>query len=200
MGSAFASRIAAAGHEVRVASKDAAHAKKLADATGHGAVAVPLSEVAAGADVLIAATPAGSQIEALREAGDLRGVTVIEIANPLKPDYSGITVGHTTSFAEEVAKLFPQAKIVKGFNTTFAQVVREAPDFGGRRPTVFLAGDEHVAKSKASELATSIGFEAVDAGPLSNSRYLEPMGFLNIYLGYTAKWGTGIAPAWLRNG
>lgn len=43
----------------------------------------------------------------------------------------------------------------------------------------------------------STGFEAIDAGPLQNARSLEPMGMLNIWFGYTAKRGTGIAPAWL---
>lgn len=38
-------------------------------------------------------------------------------------------------------------------------------------------------------------FEPVDAGPLRNARYLEPLGMLNIYLGYMAKMGTDIAPA-----
>ena len=39
-----------------------------------------------------------------------------------------------------------------------------------------------------------MGFEPLDAGPLRNARYLEPLGMLNIYLGYMAKMGTDIAP------
>ena len=35
-----------------------------------------------------------------------------------------------------------------------------------------------------SALATSAGFEAVDAGPLANSRYLEPIGEMNIHFGF----------------
>jgi predicted dinucleotide-binding enzyme len=38
-----------------------------------------------------------------------------------------------------------------------------------------------------------LGFDVIDAGPLQNARYLEPMGFLNIWFGYLAKRGTGIA-------
>jgi predicted dinucleotide-binding enzyme len=38
----------------------------------------------------------------------------------------------------------------------------------------------------------------VDAGPLRNARYLEPVAGLNIYLGYGAGHGTAIAPTWIR--
>lgn len=200
MGKAFAKRLVTAGHEVAIASKDATHAEEAARAAGRGARPVPLSRIAAESELIIAAAPAGAQIEALRGSGDLDGKTVVEIANPLKPDLSGITVGHTTSFAEEVARALPGARIVKGFNTTFARVVETAEPLGGRRPSVFLAGDEAEAKAKVSKLAESIGFEPVDAGPLSNARYLEPMGFLNIWLGFVANWGTDIGPSWLRKG
>jgi hypothetical protein len=38
----------------------------------------------------------------------------------------------------------------------------------------------------------------VDAGPLMNARYLEPIAGFNIYLGYGAGHGTAISPAWIR--
>lgn len=43
-----------------------------------------------------------------------------------------------------------------------------------------------------------LGFEVIFAGPLKNARYLEPLAGLNIYLGYGAGQGTGIAPTWIR--
>jgi predicted dinucleotide-binding enzyme len=42
------------------------------------------------------------------------------------------------------------------------------------------------------------GDSTVDAGPLKNARYLEPVAGLNIHLAYGAGQGTGIAPAWIR--
>jgi hypothetical protein len=42
-----------------------------------------------------------------------------------------------------------------------------------------------------------MGFKTVDAGGLKNSRYLEPLAGLNIYLGYGAGLGTSIAPTWI---
>ncbi len=138
-------------------------------------------------------------MEALKSVGDLQGKVVIDITNPLTADYMGLTLGHSTSAAEEIAKAVPGAQIVKGFNTVFAQVLAEGADFGaGRSVTVFVASDSERARQTASALAHSMGFEVVDAGGLKNARYLEPLAGLNIYLGYGAGLGTAIAPTWIR--
>jgi 8-hydroxy-5-deazaflavin:NADPH oxidoreductase len=84
---------------------------------------------------------------------------------------------------------------VKAFNTVFAQVLGAAA--GGSRAQVLYAGDEAGANAAVSALIESVGFEAVDAGPLANARLLEPLGMLNIYLGYAGGRGTGIAPTWV---
>jgi predicted dinucleotide-binding enzyme len=46
-------------------------------------------------------------------------------------------------------------------------------------------------------LIESTGFAPVNAGPLKNARYLEPVAGLNIYFAYCAGHGTGVAPAWI---
>jgi 8-hydroxy-5-deazaflavin:NADPH oxidoreductase len=196
MGSAFARRVSAAGHDVFIASRDIEDARKVAGSVGGKVRAVPQQELADGVDVLIAATPFAQQADALRASGRLDGKTVVEISNPLKPDMSGLAVGHTTSAAEEVAKAAPGAKVVKAFNTVFAQVLGDRPaSASAPKVQVFYAGDDDTAKRTVRSLIESMGFEPVDAGPLSNARYLEPVGMLNIYLGYVAKMGTDIAPA-----
>jgi predicted dinucleotide-binding enzyme len=111
----------------------------------------------------------------------------------------GLTIGHSTSAAEEIAKAVPGAEVVKAFNTLFAQVLDGGADFGGgQKLSVFVASDSERAKQSAVALAESMGFQVVDAGGLKNARYLEPLAGLNIYLGYGAGLGTVIAPAWIR--
>jgi predicted dinucleotide-binding enzyme len=61
-----------------------------------------------------------------------------------------------------------------------------------QRLTVFVAGDDAGAKRDATDVATAIGFDVVDAGPLTNERLLEPLGYLNIQLGYVLGHGTQI--------
>ena len=194
MGSAFARRLSAAGHDVFITSRDIQDANKVASSVRNRVKAVPQAQLADSVEVVIAATPFQNQVDALRASGRLADKTVIEISNPLKPDMSGLAVGHTTSAAEEVAKSTPDAKVVKAFNTIFAQVLGDQPK-PGAKVQVFYAGDDTAAKRNVRSLIESMGFEPIDAGPLSNARYLEPVGMLNIYLGYMAKMGTDIAPA-----
>ena len=194
MGSAFARRLSAAGHDVFITSRDIQDANKVASSVRNRVKAVPQAQLADSVEVVIAATPFQNQVDALRASGRLADKTVIEISNPLKPDMSGLAVGHTTSAAEEVAKSTPDAKVVKAFNTVFAQVLGDQPK-PGAKVQVFYAGDDAAAKRNVRSLIESMGFEPIDAGPLSNARYLEPVGMLNIYLGYMAKMGTDIAPA-----
>jgi predicted dinucleotide-binding enzyme len=148
-------------------------------------------EIARVADVVIIAVPYGAAADALRAAGDVSGKTVVDVTNPVKPDYSGLTVGFTASAAEEIQKAVPSARVVKAFNTVFSSVLA-----GTAKAQVFYAGDDAGAKDAVRAVIESAGLEAVDSGPLANARLLEPLGMLNIYFGYGAGRGTGIAPAW----
>jgi predicted dinucleotide-binding enzyme len=198
MGSAFVKQLTRAGHQVSVTARNAAKAEQVA-AANPGARAVPAAGAAQGADAIVLATGYGDAAQALRGAGDLAGKVVIDITNPLTADYMGLTTGHSTSAAEEIAKAVPGAEIVKAFNTVFAPVLADGADFGnGRKVDVFVASDSDRAKQTARAIAESIGFGVVDAGPLKNARYLEPVAGLNIYLGYGAGLGTSIAPVWIR--
>lgn len=200
MGSAFVTQLARAGHEVAVTARDAGKAAAVA-AAAPGAKAVPQAGAARDADVVVLATGYADAVDALRAVGDLSGKVVVDITNPLTPDYMGLTLGHTTSAAEEIAKAVPGAEVVKAFNTVFASVLAEGADFGnGNQVSVFVASDSDRAKQVATAVAQSIGFAVVDAGALRNARYLEPLAALNIYLGYGAGLGTGIAPGWIRKG
>lgn len=198
MGSAFVKQLHAAGHQVAVASRTAEKASALA-AQYNGVRTVLPQGAAEGQDVIIVATPYSEAIDALRLAGDLQGKVVVDISNPLTQDYMGLTIGHSTSAAEEIARGVPQAVIVKAFNTLFAQVLAAGADFGKDQVvSVFLASDDAQAKKTVVALAQSLGFKTVDAGGLKNARYLEPLAGLNVYLGYGAGLGTGIAPAWVE--
>ena len=134
---------------------------------------------------------------ALRSAGDLKGKVVVDITNPLTADYTGLTIGHSSSAAEEIQKAFPGAKVVKAFNTVFAQVVAGGPKLADAIVPVYFAGDDATAKETVKALIQSMGCAPVDAGGLHPARYLEPLAALNIYFGYGAGRGTAIAPAWI---
>jgi predicted dinucleotide-binding enzyme len=198
MGSGFVKQLKKAGHDVRITGRNAEKARQLA--SQYGARAVDATEAAAS-DVLILATGYADAVPALRAMGALEGKVVVDVTNPMTADYMGLTIGHTTSAAEEIAGAVPNARVVKAFNTVFASVLAEGASLGaGKTVPVFVAGDDAQAKATVSELARSLGFDVIDAGALKNARYLEPLAGLNIYLGYGAGLGTNITPAWLRQG
>jgi predicted dinucleotide-binding enzyme len=198
MGSAFVKQLTHAGHQVSVTARNLEKAQTLA-AAHPGATAVALANAAALADTIVLATGYGDAVNALQSIGDLRGKVVIDITNPLTADYMGLTLGHSTSAAEEIARAVPQVEVVKAFNTVFAQVLAEGANLGnGQTVPVLVASDSERAKKIALALAESLGFATLDAGGLKNARYLEPVAGLNIYLGYGAGLGTSIAPTWLR--
>jgi predicted dinucleotide-binding enzyme len=157
------------------------------------------ADVAAKADVLVLATSFNDAVPALAALGDISGKTVIDITNPLTADYMGLTIGHSTSAAEQIADALPGIKVVKAFNTLFAPVLSAGADLGnGQTASVFVAADDVAAKQTVQALATELGFSVVDAGTLKNARYLEPLAGLNIYFGYGAGLGTNIAPTWIH--
>ena len=198
MGQAFAKRLLAAGHAVSVVAKIVDKGATLS-ALLPGAVSIPATDAAAGADAVIVATAFADSVSALKSLGDLTGKVIVDISNPLSADYMSLTVGHSTSAAEEIAAAVPGSLVVKAFNTVFAQVLDAGADFGGgNKVSTFVASDSEPAKQTVMALAQSMGFEVIDAGGLKNARYLEPLGGLNVYFGYGAGLGTAIAPTWLH--
>ena len=197
MASGLAKQFGKAGHQVVILARNQENAQELAEQ--NGARLFTAGTDVAQSDIVVIATAYADVPAALKPLGDLDGKTVVDISNPLTSDYMGLTIGHSTSAAEEIAKAVPGAHVVKAFNTVFAQVLQEGPEFAdGNVVPVFYAGDDPAAKNQVKELIESTGFVAVDAGPLRNARYLEPLAGLNIYFGYGAGQGTAIAPAWIK--
>lgn len=197
IGSGLASVLAKANHDVTVSDqKGGTEAAARLAAAGTTVGAADIKAAVAQADLVILATPFGAA-EAIAKAADFTGKTVIDVSNPITADFSGLSIGHTTSAAEEIARLLPGATVVKAFNTVFAQHYGSGLTVGGQPVQTFVASDDDAARAAVIALAADIGLDGVDAGPLKNARYLEPLGFMNITFGYILGRGTDIAPAWL---
>ncbi|SFB21140.1 hypothetical protein SAMN04515620_12630 [Collimonas sp. OK607] len=197
MGAGFAQLLAGANHEVTIGSRDPAKAAELVERVGKNVVGGGIAAAVKPADVIILALPYGVISDALKDAGDLTGKVLVDISNPVTADFKGLVVGHTNSAAEEIQVLAPTAKVVKGFNTIFAQLLSHETR-NGKTLQVFLAADDSTAKDTVTTLAKSLAFEPVDAGPLSNSRFIEPIGEMNIHFGFFLGWSPTGAPSWVR--
>lgn len=196
MASGLARLFAKAGHRVTLASRDLAKAQAVAAELGDDIQAGSFADAAATAEAIVLAVPYDAAADVIGAAGGLAGKVVIDITNPLAADFSGLSIGHTTSAAEEIQKRAPKAKVVKAFNTVFASVLQNGGKAAGKPVTVFVAGDDAEARKTVVSLAESAGLKGLDTGSLASARYLEPVAALNIALGYGLGRGTDIAPAW----
>lgn len=156
-----------------------------------------ISDACSDADIVVLATPWTAAAEAIAAAGDLGGRIMVDVTNPLNPGLQGLAVGTETSAAEHLAALAPQARLVKAFNSTGAENMRD-PDYKGRKALMLVCGDDENARRTVLNLAAEIGFDAVDAGPLYAARYLEPFAMMWIHLAYKQGLGRDFAFGLLR--
>lgn len=154
------------------------------------------ADAVAKADIVVLALPFDAALEAATSL-NLAGKVVVDMTNPVTPDFSGLRMGHSTSAAEEIQKAAPQAKIVKAFNTIFSSLFA-APAAETAKVPVFVAGNDETAVEKVADLAKKAGFAVENAGKLDAARLIEPVGMLNIRFGYGLGKGTSIAPAWVK--
>lgn len=156
---------------------------------------VSYEDAVAKADIVVLALPFDAALEAAKTL-DLAGKIVVDMTNPITPDYSGLRFGYSTSAAEQIQEAAPGAKVVKGFNTIFASLFA-VPAADTAKVPVFLAGDDEAAVDAVAALAKTAGFAVEKTGKLDGARLVEPVGMLNIRLAYGLGRGAGIAPAWL---
>ncbi|MDI1336687.1 MAG: NADPH-dependent F420 reductase [Lacunisphaera sp.] len=189
VGGALGKALAKAGHYIIFGVRDPGKGKTqppLAE-IGAAASAVTVPDAARSADIIVLATPWPAVPDAIHAMGDLRGKVLIDCTNPLSISGDGslsLSLGSTTSGAEEVERLATGAHVVKAFNTYGWENFADSayPNAAGLKPVMFYCGDHDDAKGKVHQLAADIGFEPVDTGGLGMARSLEPLALLWIRL------------------
>jgi predicted dinucleotide-binding enzyme len=181
MASALADRALAGGNAVEIIGRDPVKAKELAAALGGATVGA--AGTAPAGDIVILAVPYASAAAVVSQYGDaLQGKVIVDITNPVTPDFKGFVTPEGSSGAQEIAKAAPAgAHVVKAFNTLFANVLKVG-SAEGRPLDVFIAGDDAQAKAHVSKFIESLGLHPMDAGPLPMAQALENAGLLQLAL------------------
>ena len=183
------------GYDVKLGGREAHNpaASEWAAQCGSRASFGTFEQVAKFGDLLVLAT-LGVANEAVLQAAGLANFDeklVIDVTNPL--DFSGglpvLTRGHLDSGGEQVQRLVPRAKVVKALNSV-GHTMMFRPQVTGGPPDMFMCGDDPVAKARVSELLEMMGWGAVDAGPISSSRYIEPMCMLWLQVAFATGSGS----------
>ena len=157
-------------------------------------------ECVAFGNILLLSVPYLSIYKALKPLlndSSINNKIILDCTNPLSKDFKSLLIGYHTSAAEEISELFPKhrhIKVVKALNTIASPVFESGvTSFGKNKATMFYCGDDRGAKRAIAKLIADLGFEPVDAGPLVNARYLEPLAALIIQLAMSQDMGTNIA-------
>jgi 8-hydroxy-5-deazaflavin:NADPH oxidoreductase len=176
VGSSLARLAVAAGFDVVITnSRGPASLGSLVSELGAGARAGTLGDVGADSDLLIEAIPFGRLRELPADA--IAGGLVVTAANYFVHRDGPLDV--PGSHSEYVARLFPQARVVKAFNAIRAGDLRSQGDAARReeeRRAIPIAGDDAGAKEVVSTFIRAVGFGPVDVGPLAAGAVLEPGG------------------------
>jgi 8-hydroxy-5-deazaflavin:NADPH oxidoreductase len=179
VGTALGGSIVRAGHDVTMTGVDDDKAQRVASDVGASFARTP-AEAAAAAEVVILAVPYGALIDVANAIGEIAdGKVLIDVTNPLTPDYSGLATDGGPSAAEQLATALPSARVVKAFNSLFGSLQGD-PDALGTKVDALFATDDDEARERVVELIDSIGFRAVDAGPLDAARQMESLAWLNM--------------------
>ena len=170
---------AAHGHEIVFGVRDPQSAKvrSLLNKIGRNARAASVSEAASFGEVIVLAVNWSAVPDVLHNAGDLSGKILVDATNRITPGASD----RAPSAAEHVAELAPGTRVVKAFNTIGADHFTN-PWIGSESASMFICGDDADAKAIVAGLAQELGFDVVDAGPLSNAHLLESLALLWIRL------------------
>jgi 8-hydroxy-5-deazaflavin:NADPH oxidoreductase len=146
-------------------------------------------------EIIVLAIPYKGVETALRNIDNYRGKILVDCTNPLTwtDGMADLALGHTTSAAEQIARMAPEARVVKAFNTTFAEMMEQGPYFGPVDGSMFYCGDDTEAKEAVASLIKTTNHEPIDCGPLHSARLLEPLAALIIRLGSTQGLGREIA-------
>lgn len=139
-------------------------------------------------DVVILAVPYAAALEIAASVPNWSQRILVDISTPWAPDFSGLSVGLTTSAAEKIAEVAYNSRVVKAFNTMGAECI-EDPSLVEGKIFMPVCSDDEFAKKEVMKLGELIGLDAVDAGRLSNARATEPMVLL--WLQLTSKLSRG---------
>ena len=187
VGGTLGRRWAELGHDVVFGVRrpaEGASAIKGGGALPARATVASVADAVKSVDAIVLATPWAAVRGAIEAIGSASaGVALLDVTNPLTPAFALDIGPNGESAAERIQALAPAAHVVKVFNTTGFNNMRD-PVYAGSPTAMFYAGDDAHARNIARTLATDLGFDAIDAGPLIRARELEHLALLWLSLAF----------------
>jgi 8-hydroxy-5-deazaflavin:NADPH oxidoreductase len=198
VGRTLAGRLSELGHDVTLGTRDPEATRTREEYAAWAAdqpavVLATFPDAASQADLVVHASAGTAALEVLDAAGsaNLAGKVLVDVSNPL--DFSGgfpptLSVKDTDSLGEQIQRAHPDARVVKTLNTLTAALMVH-PETLGRQSTVFVSGEDAVAKRAVVDLLTAFGHpDVVDLGGIASAR--GPEMYLPLWLRLMGALGT----------
>jgi predicted dinucleotide-binding enzyme len=121
------------------------------------------------------------------------------IIDATMPTIGGLELDRTDGLSggEQVAQWAPNLRVFKSLNYVGTENLRD-PLYPEGIPAMFVAGNDSEEKSTVLDFVSKMGFDALDAGPLSNAQFLEQMGLFWIHLAHLLDKGCNFAFALIK--
>lgn len=171
------------GHDVMLGSRTPEKLKGWAEANPTGKTGT-FADAAGFGEMVVLAVKGSAASEALRGAGEdaLAGKVVIDSCNPIADaaPVNGVLQFFTTmneSLMEQLQQQFPDARLVKAFNSVGSALMVD-PHFDGGKPTMFICGNNEDAKKTVARILDEFGWETADMGGAEAARAIESLCML----------------------
>lgn len=172
------------GHQIKIGTGNPDKLNDWIKSAGTSATVGSFKEAAAYGELIVLAVKGTAALKVLEKAeGDnIKGKTVIDATNPIAevPPINGVLQFFTNlnlSLMEELQNNYPQANFVKAFSCV-GNALMINPDFGGQKPTMFIAGNNDNSKSVVKNILNTFGWETEDMGKAEAARAIEPLCIL----------------------
>jgi hypothetical protein len=136
------------------------------------------------AELAVLAVKGTAASEVIKAAGtaNLEGKPVMDVTNPIAdaPPVNGVIKFFTTldeSLMERLQKEYPDIRFVKAFNS-IGNAFMVNPQFKSGTPTMFICGNNDVAKKTVAGIVNLFGWEVSDMGKAEGARAIEPLCML----------------------
>lgn len=177
-------------------SREPAKLEDWARGAGPHAAAGTMAETAAYGEIVVLAVKGSAAEEAVALCGpdNLAGKVVIDTTNPIAaaPPQNGVLRYFTSldeSLMERLQHQAPEARFVKAFSCVGSALMVH-PRLPGGPPTMFMCGDNAVAKREVEEILARFGWDWIDLGGVEAARAIEPLAILWCIPGFLRdEWG-----------
>ena len=172
------------GYKVLLGTNDPEKMASLTERTNGNVNIGTFSDAAKFSDLVILAVKGSAAEDVIQITGIdlLKNKIILDTTNPIaeSPPVNGVLSFFTSldeSLMERLQRLAPEAHFVKCFSIV-GNTLMVDPDFGGIKPTMFIAGNDDKAKQVTTDILTEIGWETEDMGKAEGARAIEPLCIL----------------------